>query len=220
MIPHSATNRVLAGLDNNYFAPGSRAFVKAEGRIFTINGQPFYPVGTNTWDAAWLPAHTEDGVFELFKEHGKRGATLIRVFAHGNGMEKTNRPNLIQPTLGSYNEEALRRLDLVLATAAKNGIRLILVFTNYEPDSGGMRWLVEQRRGKGADLELFYTDRQVKQDFKDYINMLVSRRNTVTGVTYRDDPTIFAWELANEPHTTDGYEKSRNIKPGTLVRDW
>lgn len=79
---------------------------------------------------------------------------------------------------------------------------------------------MEQRRGKGADLELFYTDRQVKQDFKDYINMLVSRRNTVTGVTYRDDPTIFAWELANEPHTTDGYEKSRNIKPGTLVRDW
>jgi hypothetical protein len=27
----------------------------------------------------------------------------------------------------------------------------------------------------------------------------VTRVNSVTGVAYRDDPTIFAWELINEP---------------------
>lgn len=28
---------------------------------------------------------------------------------------------------------------------------------------------------------------------------VLTRRNTYTGIQYRDDPTIFAWELINEP---------------------
>lgn len=28
---------------------------------------------------------------------------------------------------------------------------------------------------------------------------VLTRRNSLTGVEYRDDPTIFAWELINEP---------------------
>lgn len=28
---------------------------------------------------------------------------------------------------------------------------------------------------------------------------MLTRRNIYTGIEYRDDPTIFAWELINEP---------------------
>jgi mannan endo-1,4-beta-mannosidase len=35
--------------------------------------------------------------------------------------------------------------------------------------------------------------------FDDYIRQLVGRRNSFTGVPYASDPTIFAWEIANEP---------------------
>ena len=39
--------------------------------------------------------------------------------------------------------------------------------------------------------DLFYTDTSVKTAFKNYIRTFVSR--------YVNEPTIMAWELANEP---------------------
>ena len=50
--------------------------------------------------------------------------------------------------------------------------------------------------------------------------MILTRVNTITNVTYSQDPTIFAIELANEPHTTDNYEKNHNMQPGSLIKGW
>ncbi len=58
------------------------------------------------------------------------------------------------------------------------------------------------------------------QVFKKYVTMILTRVNTITGVQYSQDPTIFALELANEPHTTDGYEAARGIPVGSIVREW
>ncbi len=49
---------------------------------------------------------------------------------------------------------------------------------------------------------------------------LTSRVNTVNGRTYASDPTIFAWELCNECHTTDNYEIDRGLSPGQLLYNW
>ena len=34
---------------------------------------------------------------------------------------------------------------------------------------------------------------------KNYINYTLNRNNTITGVQYKDDPTIFSWMIVNEP---------------------
>ena len=47
--------------------------------------------------------------------------------------------------------------------------------------------------------DLFFSDLHIKQWFKRYMRKVIHRTNTLTGVVYRDDPTIFAWELMNEP---------------------
>jgi mannan endo-1,4-beta-mannosidase len=45
----------------------------------------------------------------------------------------------------------------------------------------------------------FYTDPGIRQQYKTWVQHVVTRKNTINGRLYRDDPTIFSWELANEP---------------------
>ena len=35
--------------------------------------------------------------------------------------------------------------------------------------------------------------------YKDYATAIILRKNSITGRLYRDDPTILAWDLMNEP---------------------
>lgn len=47
--------------------------------------------------------------------------------------------------------------------------------------------------------------------------MLHERLSSNAGLLYRDDPVILAWELANEPQTSDNYERNLGTTPGLLV---
>ena len=69
-------------------------------------------------------------------------------------------------------------------------------------------------------LELFMTDPSIRDAFRLWLRTIVGRTNTITGQKYVDDPTIAAWQLANEPHTTDGYETAAGLKPGSLLCTW
>jgi mannan endo-1,4-beta-mannosidase len=55
---------------------------------------------------------------------------------------------------------------------------------------------------------LIYSTPQAEQWYKDHIKTVMSRRNTVNGRLYTEDPTIMTWQLANEPQASDalGYE--------------
>lgn len=46
-----------------------------------------------------------------------------------------------------------------------------------------------------SQIQDFYGNERCRTWFKAYIATLVNRKNTVTGVVYRDDPTIFSWQL-------------------------
>ncbi|KAL4519672.1 hypothetical protein Ndes2437A_g07850 [Nannochloris sp. 'desiccata'] len=197
----------------------NQGFVTVNGTEFYLDGKPWHCAGTNAYYAAITDRLTPGEVDELFKTHAEKGATVLRVFAHSDGASSTSNP--IQPSLGVYNEDALKRLDLVLFSAAKYGIRLILPFTNYEPFLGGIQWYAEQVGGLGADKEIFYTDAKARDAYISYVTMLLNRKNTLNNLKYSNDPTIFALELMNEPHTRDNWEKNRGLSPqGKIVGDW
>lgn len=50
---------------------------------------------------------------------------------------------------------------------------------------------------------LIYNTTQAELWFKDHIKAVMSRRNTVNGRLYTEDPTIMTWQLANEPQASD-----------------
>lgn len=58
----------------------------------------------------------------------------------------------------------------------------------------------------------FYRVEQIKRWYKGYVSMILNRVNTFNGRRYADDPTILAWELANEPRSSD--------RTGEIVRAW
>lgn len=99
-----------------------------------------------------------------------------------------------------------------------------------------MQWYVDEVLGSGGaaelsggDKHLFYVDPRVKAAYKNYARTIITRKNTVTGVNYADEPAILGWEVLNEPHTKDEYERNggavcKNTPggcvPGKLAYTW
>ncbi|HRR55437.1 MAG TPA: cellulase family glycosylhydrolase [Acidobacteriota bacterium] len=123
--------------------------------------------------------------------------------------------------IGKYNETAFRTLDLVLALADETGIRLIIPFINNFQWWGGVGDFAALR---GKDRDAFWTDPQLIADFKDLMRYVVNRVNTVTGIPYRQEKAILAWETGNEtqcPHawTREVTAYLRELDPNHLIVD-
>jgi hypothetical protein len=84
----------------------------------------------------------------------------------------------------------------MLALANKYGIRVIFALTAESGDYLGGIGTYAAHRGKKR-LE-FYTDPQVREDYKATVRHVLNRTNTVTGVRYGDDKAILAWQFGNE----------------------
>lgn len=107
-----------------------------------------------------------------------------------------------------FNEDALNALDNLLAVCNKHGIRLIIPFVDHWHWVGGMEsyvWLAglsegdTPRRGNFYDWAWkFFTEEKPRRYFKQMIEHLLNRKNTVSGVRYKDDKAILCWETGNE----------------------
>jgi len=105
---------------------------------------------------------------------------------------------------GRFNEEAFKALDQVIAAAHRHHVRLIIPFVDQWSWWGGTAELAAFR---GKKAEEVWTDPQLIEDFKNIVTFVVNRVNTVTGVRYRDDKAILAWETGNELHCPPEWTK-------------
>ncbi len=124
------------------------------------------------------------------------GGTAVRTYVLSvkrDGSDMGDNVHVLAP--GEFNEEAFQALDRVLAIANQKGVRVFIPLVDQWHWWGGIRQY-EAFRGKPTDS--FWTDPQLIADFKQTIDHLVNRRNTVTGQLYKDDKAILCWETGNE----------------------
>ena len=63
----------------------------------------------------------------------------------------------------------------------------------------------------GLKKDDFYTNETLKGWYKDYVNGLLNHTNQYTGRKLKDEPSVFAWELANEPRCNTDAQCKDNI---------
>jgi mannan endo-1,4-beta-mannosidase len=177
--------------------PAIDGFVTHNGSSLSLCGQPYRVFGTNLY---YLQSYSvyEAGnlrtVADGLDDAVRMSLPVVRTWAYYDGSGSDT--GIIQTAPGKYSETALVGLDRTVAEAKKRGIRLIMCLTDYWEGYGGLPTYAKWAGASGPND--FYTNATMQGYYKDYATMLSKRTNTVTGIPYVDEPTILAWELANE----------------------
>lgn len=185
-------------------------FVGRNGTQFVLNGEQVY---LNGFNAYWMMTTAADTaskgratVTTALRQASAVGMNVARIWGFNEG---DYIPLQISP--GSYSEDVFKGLDFVVYEAGRFNIKLIISLVNNFEDYGGRKKYVEWA---GLDEpDEFYTNSAVKQFYKNHVKTVLTRKNTITGRMYKDDPTIFSWELINEPRCNDSTASN-------ILQDW
>ncbi|KAF9464331.1 glycoside hydrolase superfamily [Collybia nuda] len=209
-------------------------FVSVKGGAFSLNDSPFFFYGTNVF---WLSTLKDDELETAFAKVSASGVKVVRTWAFDDVTKKPSSGNYFQVlhngmSIINKGHNGLQRLDKIVATAEMFGIKLLLTLTNnWNPeranpnggdtaddlprgylsnDYGGMDVYVREF-GKTKQHDEFYTNPKIISAFKSYISAVVTR--------YANNPTIFGWEIANDPRCSSTLPASSKCTT-TTITEW
>ena len=209
-------------------------FVRVQGMHFVRDQHPYYYAGVNMWYGCYLgsPGPTGDRprLVQELDSLKALGLTNLRVLgaSEASAIIHSVRP-AIQTAPGVVDEDLLCGLDFLLAEMARRDMYAVIYLNNYWEWSGGMAQYVAwtdstevadpEKTGAGwgpfmDSSATFYAKPRAVALYYDYVRRILGRRNTVNGRLYSEDPTIMAWQLANEPRPGRGGELANATLPG------
>lgn len=180
----------------------SNNFITVKGTQFYDGNRVYKYLGTGNYYIRHTDRETAD---YILREAAAVGFKVIRIGSNAeaesfDSIDANSRDRFLRIGPDYFNEEAYKNIDWVLDRAAKYGLRVILHFTDNWEYYGG---IPVYTKWAGVSKNQFYTDEKAKAYYRQTIDAFVNRRNTVNGKLYRDDPTIFAYNLCNEPRNED-----------------
>jgi mannan endo-1,4-beta-mannosidase len=221
--------------------PPGHDFVRRLGSQLWLNGKPFRFAGTNNYYPMYksqfmvddVLQRTADNDFRVFRmwssiDIGYNDDDWTHSLHRNDGSVYFHYldPSTNEPAFND-GEDGLAHMDYIIWKAGELDLKLVLPLVNNWQDFGGIdqyvRWR-ELQLGEDAGQMYhsdFYTDPVIKQWYKDWISHLLSHVNPLTGLAYKDDPTIMTWELGNEPRCKGSgfYPPSPDCTTETLI-EW
>jgi len=200
----------------------SADFITHQGTQFMLAGRPFFVTGTNTHYLPWATAKEVDA---LLDDAAAMKLNVIRTFPSvvRGSLDERQTPTIWDwkrndnsSALGingiyfmywdtaagrlAFNDgpDGLQRVDELIAKAKQRNIRLLFSLLDFYDYTGG----AQQMRawyGSTDRYTFFFDDARTRADYKAWVQHLLERVNPLTGVAYKDEPTIFGWDLMNEP---------------------
>lgn len=207
-------------------------FITVEGVNIMRDGKPYYYIGTNFWSAPILASTGSGGdrerlhkELDMLKELGVENLRILVGAESGSANANSVQPYL-QPAPGVLNDTLLVGLDYTLAELEKRDMTAVLYLTNSWDWSGGFGFYLREcgygdspnANGEGYNDYVKYSadfvrDARAKELYYNHVRKIVSRKNSVTGRMYKDEPSIMAWQICNEPRPFSKENKE-------LFADW
>lgn len=178
---------------------------RGDASLMTDGLSPFRATGSNLYYLQQLLTYAQQdsdtklaaAVGEVLDDLVCLSLPVARVW----GFNDTADRSAIRRGPDAFQESGLRGLDQAIWEAKRRGIRLIIPLVNNWADYGGLpayaAW-ASRRDGTVHVHDDFFSDPAIRQWWKDYVATLAARVNTFTGIAYRDEPAILAWEIGNE----------------------
>ena len=212
-------------------AGAATSFVTAEGTRFVLDGRPFYVAGTNNHYLGWGTRAEVDNVLASAADSGYNVVRGIMHSVKGDGTVKRHVWNPASTADSSnmgvhgtylaywdaerntyaFNDSTtngLGRWDYVIHRAGRLGLKLNIALLDFWQWAGGAQqvssWYLDgyDAANDPRRYTFFFQDPRARQFYKDWTTHVLNRVNPLTGVRYRDDPAIFAWDLMNEPEVS------------------
>mmetsp|Transcript_8368 Transcript_8368/g.25080 ORF Transcript_8368/g.25080 Transcript_8368/m.25080 type:complete len:630 (-) Transcript_8368:2224-4113(-) len=154
--------------------------------------------------------------------------TVVRLFAAGTdptfamiqkpgtaGADGKTWPN------GKYNWDAVTGLDKVVGWCRAHGIKVILSFVDnwsFADSKTSLIWMAGNATGTRLSTDEFYSNKLVKDYYKNFVSFILNHVNKQTGLQFKEDPTILGYNLMNEPRCNCAPEEV-SMSSGLAVRD-
>jgi mannan endo-1,4-beta-mannosidase len=203
------------------FIPVELQFISIKNREFIRDSKPYYFLGTNFWYGMNLAAENPKRLIRELENLHSLGITNLRIMGSSQG--PNSEPYRMLDALeidkeGNLDTHILEGLDLLLAVMGELNMTAVIPLNNFWHWSGGfpqyVHWHCNDKpipypvRGKPWDdltdyIKGFYTCTKAVEQYKNFYKQLANRINSKTNVAYKNDPTIMAWQLANEPWPVD-----------------
>ncbi|MEO6948926.1 MAG: cellulase family glycosylhydrolase [Ginsengibacter sp.] len=197
-------------------------FVTQNGEQLQLNGAPYYFVGTNYWYGSLLSLQKDPnrGIKRLRNELDflkNKGITNLRIVAGAedtgvvSGVERIGPP--LQKTKGIFDTSVIRGLDMLLYEMSKRDMKAVIYLSNnWEWSGGWLQYLKWNHRISDSlftakmdwdlmrdEISKFYECEPCITDYLNQVAFVMDHTNSISGTKYINDPTIMAWQMANEP---------------------